>query len=146
MCGIYSVLNPNKNVNYHSSFNNGKERGPENSNYLLENDSLIIGFHRLAINGLNNMSGQPMKKYGYTLVCNGEIYNYKQLYELVDVKQSTFSDCEVILDLYHFYGIEYTLDMLDGVYSRLFSMTASTNIVYTARDIYGVRPSLYWNK
>lgn len=139
MCGIYSVLNPNKNNNYYLSFNNGKDRGPENSNYLLENDGLIIGFHRLAINGLNDMSGQPMKKYGYTLVCNGEIYNYKKLYELINLKQTTYSDCEIILDLYHHYGIDYTLEMLDGVFA--FVLYDSTiNTVYCARDIYGVRP------
>ena len=138
MCGIFSILNP-KNINYYESFNEGKNRGPENSQLLFINETIIIGFHRLAINGLNNESGQPMKKHGYTLICNGEIYNYKQLFELMNIKQTTQSDCEVILDLYHLYGIDYTLEMLDGVFAFVL-YDSKKNTIYTARDVHGVRP------
>jgi asparagine synthase (glutamine-hydrolysing) len=139
MCGIFSVLNSSLKSNYYQQFNAGNKRGPENSKYLYVNNSLIMGFHRLAINGLNDISDQPMKKHNCILICNGEIYNYKKLYELIDIKPKTQSDCEVILDLYHFYGIEHTLEMLDGVFAFILYDSVN-NCIYAARDTYGVRP------
>jgi asparagine synthetase B (glutamine-hydrolysing) len=37
---------------------------------------MVLGFHRLAINGLNETSNQPLVIDDVVLVCNGEIYNY----------------------------------------------------------------------
>ena len=67
MCGIFALLNnihSNKHINYNyinNEFMKGKSRGPEHS--ILENVSidLLFGFHRLAINGLNTASNQPIK-------------------------------------------------------------------------------------
>ena len=74
-----------------------------------------------------------------SLICNGEIYNYKYLYELMDIKPKTDSDCEVIIHLYMRYGIEQTLQMLDGVFAFvLLDITKST--IFVARDPLGVRP------
>jgi asparagine synthase (glutamine-hydrolysing) len=55
----------------------------------------------------------------------------------------TQSDCEVILWLYERYGIEQTLQMLDGVFAfalldQRFQLGESA--LYIARDPYGVRP------
>jgi asparagine synthase (glutamine-hydrolysing) len=102
----------------------------------------------LAINGLNEASNQPLTVVAkdnisrYTLICNGEIYNYKQLYKLMNIKPTTGSDCEVIIHLYIRYGIRQTLRMLDGVFA--FVLFCPNNI-YVARDPYGVRP-LYYTK
>ena len=102
-----------------------------------------FGFHRLAINGLNNESNQPILYKNIALICNGEIYNYKELYHEMDVAPTTDSDCEVILHLYMKYGIEHTLQMLDGVFSFLLLDYRYDNVdakLYVARDPYGVRP------
>ena len=103
-----------------------------------------VGFHRLAINGLNNESNQPIVYNDIALICNGEIYNYKKIYEWMNIKPITDSDCEVIIYLYIKYGIEQTLIMLDGVYSFiLFDFRINdhnTSHVFIARDPLGVRP------
>jgi asparagine synthase (glutamine-hydrolysing) len=54
----------------------------------------------------------------------------------------TQSDCEVILWLYERYGIEHTLQMLDGVFAfaLLDRRNSKESILYIARDPYGVRP------
>ena len=52
-----------------------------------------------------------------SVICNGEIYNYKALYKLLNVTPQTNSDCEVILHMYRKYGLEYTLSQLDGVFA-----------------------------
>ena len=101
--------------------------------------SLILGFHRLAINGLSSLSNQPFEMDSCVLVCNGEIYNYKRLARENNITLLTESDCEIIIHMYRLYGIEYTLNMLDGVFAFILYDTASGS-VYVARDPYGVRP------
>lgn len=151
MCGIFTLLNYTTNKIEYSQmaeeFAKGKGRGPENSTLQLDAElNLVIGFHRLAINGLNDASNQPLSVTkgvdNYRLICNGEIYNYKQLYKLMNVTPTSDSDCEVIIHLYIRYGIHQTLRMLDGVFA--FVLFCPNNI-FVARDPYGVRP-LYYTK
>lgn len=146
MCGIFALLNPNNDINaIEEQFDKGRRRGPEFSKLDNSYMKMILGFHRLAINGLNNFSNQPILYKDIVLICNGEIYNYKQLYKYMNVIPETDSDCEVIIHLFLKYGIEQTLNMLDGVYSFvLFDNRLNTddlsNRVYIARDPLGVRP------
>jgi asparagine synthase (glutamine-hydrolysing) len=146
MCGIFALFNNDNDFNekfIHDQFMKGKNRGPEFS--VLKNVMIRsqFGFHRLAINGLNTNSNQPLQDGDIILICNGEIYNYKELYELMDIKPNTDSDCEVILHLYKKYGIEQTLQLLDGVFSFVlidYRLNNSKSKLYIARDPYGVRP------
>jgi len=147
MCGIFTLLN-NNNTNYSNqfiidNFNKGRGRGPEFSKLERIGLKQIMGFHRLAINGLNSKSNQPMIMDDITLICNGEIYNYKELYEMMDVTPTTDSDCEVIIHLYKRYGIDQTLQMLDGVFAFIlcdYDINNDYAKTYIARDPYGVRP------
>jgi len=146
MCGIFALLNyTNANANEKlnenlitDNFNKGVNRGPESSTIIF-NESLnyVKGFHRLAINGLNKESNQPLNFETCSLICNGEIYNYKQLYKMMNITPTTESDCEVIIHLYLKYGIHQTLRMLDGVFAFVL-FTPDT--IFVARDPYGVRP------
>ena len=146
MCGIFCLLNYNGQFTktiIEEDFEKGKHRGPENS--ILKNIMLkcMFGFHRLAINGLNTVSNQPITINNISLICNGEIYNYKKLSKMLDIdnEMKTDSDCEIIIHMYKKYGIEYTLQMLDGVYSFvLLDGRLNEGKVYVARDPYGVRP------
>jgi asparagine synthase (glutamine-hydrolysing) len=147
MCGIFSLLNYNdketriNNDMIETEFQKGKNRGPENSSLFINYPlNIVKGFHRLAINGLNVGSNQPLNIENCSLICNGEIYNYKNLYEFINVTPKTRSDCEVIIHLYVKYGIHQTLRMLDGVFA--FVLFTPDNI-YVARDPYGVRPLYY---
>jgi asparagine synthase (glutamine-hydrolysing) len=148
MCGIFALLNDdtnNKIVN--NEFMKGQRRGPEFSKLDFSYIKMTLGFHRLAINGLNQESNQPIIINDIVLICNGEIYNYKQLYETMNIQPQTGSDCEVIIYLFIKYGIEQTLTMLDGVFSFvLYDNRISddlNNKVYVARDPLGVRPLYY---
>jgi len=147
MCGIFSLLN-NSFLNdklVSKSFNKGKNRGPEFSVLKKINILCEFGFHRLAINGLNEISNQPITINDVTLICNGEIYNYKELYQFINVEKTTDSDCEIIIHLYLLYGIEYTLQLLDGVFSFILCDARITENfddtkLFVCRDPYGVRP------
>lgn len=150
MCGIFSLLNNNETLFpsqfVNEQFKKGQGRGPEHSSLTNENVKALFGFHRLAINGLNPESNQPIKYNDITLICNGEIYNYRELYKDMGIDPVTDSDCEVIIHLYLKYGIDQTLQMLDGVFSFVL-LDGRYNLkitkMYVARDPYGVRP-LFW--
>jgi asparagine synthase (glutamine-hydrolysing) len=149
MCGIFALLN-HQNISYDiikGEFDKGQRRGPEFSKLDTKYMKMILGFHRLAINGLNEESNQPLVINDVVLICNGEIYNYKDLYKYMDVEPTTGSDCEVIIHLYLKYGIEQTLTMLDGVYAFVLYDNRLTedlhNKMYIARDPLGVRPLYY---
>jgi asparagine synthase (glutamine-hydrolysing) len=142
MCGIFFIKNngqDNKLVT--KEFNKSKLRGPDDSKLMLIQD-YYIGFHRLSINGLDEISNQPFEKKGVYLICNGEIYNYKKLYELIKLEPKTNSDCEIILDLYFLYSPEYFVSLLDGVFSFVIYDTNKKSILI-ARDPLGVRPLFY---
>jgi asparagine synthase (glutamine-hydrolysing) len=148
MCGIFSILN-SENISLKiikNEFEKGKNRGPEFSK-LEKYLKMTMGFHRLAINGLNNESNQPLIYKDIILICNGEIYNYKELYKMMNIIPNTESDCEVIIHLYIKFGIEQTLTMLDGVFSFILLDNRLTNDlinnVFIARDPFGVRPLYY---
>jgi len=146
MCGIFALLNSSglNNIGVEKEFMKGKNRGPEFSALDTSYMKMILGFHRLAINGLNEESNQPLVVDNVVLICNGEIYNYKRLYEYMGIKPKSDSDCEVIIHLYLKYGIEQTLIMLDGVFAFILYDNRITNDlnnkVYIARDPFGVRP------
>ena len=149
MCGIFSILNNSsfftkKNIN--EQFLKGIKRGPDNSQLKEEVFNYILGFHRLSINGLDELSNQPITINDITLICNGEIYNYKDLYHYLNIESKTNSDCEIIIHLYEKFGIEQTLRMLDGVFAFIIVDSRINNvtpIIHIARDPFGVRPLYY---
>lgn len=150
MCGIFALLNHNSVLDpqiVSSAFYEGKSRGPEFSTLEQVSIDCQFGFHRLAINGLDSSSNQPIRVHDCVLICNGEIYNYKELYNFLQVTPTTNSDCEIIIHLYKKFGIEYTLKVLDGVFAFLLLDNSVNNTkLFAARDPYGVRPLYMFNE
>ena len=145
MCGIFALLNQTDSLNKNfikEQCMQSIQRGPDESRYDESVENIFLGFHRLAICGLDTSSMQPFKINNIILICNGEIYNYKRLYELINYKQTTNSDCEIIIYLYEKYGINYTVNLLDGVFAFILIDT-NINKIYIARDTYGIRPLFF---
>ena len=138
MCGILALLQPHSN--FQKALNLLKSRGPDCTK-ILEIDSLQFGFQRLKINDL--VSGmQPFDIDNIVLICNGEIYNHKQLKTIwfpLDKKYQSESDCEIIIHLYKLIGIEQTLNLLDGVFAFVL-YDKSKDLLFVCRDRIGVRP------
>jgi asparagine synthase (glutamine-hydrolysing) len=142
MCGIFIIRGTKCCLSYiESEFNKSSKRGPDASRFM-EMSGNYIGFHRLAINGLDPNGMQPFVKNNCYLICNGEIYNHKDLYLMLNKTPNSGSDCEVILDLYLEFGIEYTCKILDGVFAFIL---VDGDSVYFARDPFGVRPLYYFD-
>ncbi len=133
---VYPVNMPVELNNLYNAFMKGRGRGPETSK-LSTYQSVLLGFHRLAINGLNPESDQPICSGDIRLICNGEIYNYRELYAEMNISPRTGSDCEVIIHLYKKYGMEYTLSVLDGEFAFVL---IDGDTAFVARDPFGVRP------
>ena len=117
MCGIRLYLNLLKRSKYSNEilFNNFmkiKNRGPDNSIFNIYNN-LVLGFHRLQIMDLNYHSNQPyvleFEDKTILFICNGEIYNYKDLIIKHGLDISTHSDCLTIPKLYIKYYYEYEI-------------------------------------
>jgi len=152
MCGIWYYLSKTSDINdaknkYAYYYNKLKHRGPDKTR-ITEVDNTLSVFHRLSINDLSDEACMPFELDGIYLICNGEIYNHKELEEKYNFTTKTTCDCEVILHLYKKYSkIEKNsylvanniCNELDGEYSFILYDSNNKKLLI-ARDEYGVRP------
>ena len=143
MCGIFAYqgdLYSWDDLKHH--INKINYRGPDNSKMTTLENNLFFGFHRLAIVGTKKSGDQPLfhpNDSSIVLICNGEIYNYQSLAKKYYFDLKTGSDCEIILQMYKNFGIEKTIQSLDGVF--MFVLYDNTKKkLYAGRDPFGVRP------
>lgn len=119
-------------------------RGPDGEGQWL-NGPVCLGHRRLSIIDLGT-GGQPMHSVDgrYTIVFNGEIYNFAELKEELSKAGAHFqtsSDTEVILEGYRQWGVDclarfngmFAFALWDAVEQRLFC----------ARDPFGKKPFFY---
>lgn len=154
MCGIWLFFTKNKerkltDESLYQSFMRFKHRGPENSDFkLLDQYSTLIGFHRLALNGLiRSTANQPFmfdtdEKVDYVM-CNGEIYNYKELAQKYEIPLQSGSDCEILYPLYNKIGAEKLMEELDGEFAMIIcEINKKTKEIKltVGRDQCGIRP------
>jgi asparagine synthase (glutamine-hydrolysing) len=121
-----------------------RHRGPDGTRIEMHGQ-VAFGLARLSIIDLAG-GMQPMWNERRTVlsVCNGEIFNYRELREqltLQGVRFRTDSDTEVIPFLYERYGPHF-VDHLDGQYSIAIYDLESGTLVLT-RDPFGITPLFY---
>ena len=134
MCGIWFVDDKVDNLENADLI---KHRGPDNTSVHKGNSSTFV-FHRLAINDVSSKGDQPFVIDDTVFMCNGEIYNHKELETHFEIATESNSDCEVIANLIH-QGVPTTkiCNNIDGVFAFV---AKSANQVIAARDPIGVRP------
>ncbi|MDQ1592564.1 MAG: hypothetical protein QOG71_3191 [Pyrinomonadaceae bacterium] len=120
-------------------------RGPDGAGFYAHGN-VAFGFRRLALNDLTAAADQPFSNEDGSVVtmCNGEIYNYRELRARLEQRGhrlSTTCDSEVLPHLYEEYG-DALVDHLDGqfafvVYDR------EKNQLLLGRDHFGVHPLFY---
>ena len=156
MCGIWALIQASKDIDasrWYSVFQQLSHRGPDYSSFEAYSN-VLVGFHRLAIIDDTFSSNQPFIVENDTrtvvFLCNGEIYNYRELIELFHLPPVK-NDCRVLLELYmkllkagqvdefssrlqyHVKG-EYAFVLLE--FDRLKNLQS----VVAGRDEIGVRP------
>ncbi|CAG9768313.1 unnamed protein product [Ceutorhynchus assimilis] len=145
MCGIWAIFGTETNLHTVCAhgFNKIEHRGPDawRVEYDKQLKNCCVGFHRLTIVDCT-YGMQPMKLHKFPhrmLLCNGELYNCKELQKEHEFNYETFSDVECIFHLYEKFGIEKCVKSLDGVFAFCI-VDIPKKKVFLGRDPYGVRP------
>ncbi|NMM55483.1 asparagine synthase (glutamine-hydrolyzing) [Paenibacillus aquistagni] len=121
-----------------------EHRGPDNYGFFIH-ENVGLGIKRLSVVDLNG-GNQPLFNETRTvvLVCNGEIFNHKELRQFLIEKGHRFSsnvDVEVIIHLYEQYGFDF-LNKLNGQFAfALYDLEKRQ--LFCARDQMGIVPFFY---
>ncbi len=149
MCGIAGIISKSKVERsvVKKMTDTIAHRGPDGEGFWFnDNNTLGLGHRRLSIIDLSDNGKQPMHylEGRYTIIFNGEIYNYIELREDLISKGYHFksgSDTEVLLALYDFKK-EKCLDDLDGMFAFAI-WDNKTEQLFCARDRFGEKPFYY---
>lgn len=147
MCGISGIfqfkqthIDENKIVRMSKAM---FKRGPDDTG-IYSTDYIGLAHQRLSIIDTSTAGHQPMTRGKYTIVFNGEIYNYKELKNTLSQKGYSFqsdSDTEVLLHLFTEYK-ENMLPLLNGMFA-LAIWDHNQQELFLARDRMGVKPLYY---
>lgn len=146
MCGfLFGKIFPDQN--YSKGFSVLTHRGPDSFDNLVKN-GYFFGHHRLKIVGLED-PGQPLTSScgNYTLLFNGELYNYVELRNRLVKRGYNFhtkGDTEVILNMLVEFGKE-AFNEFNGEWSILL-FNSKTQSVWFCRDRFGIKPLYYLNR
>lgn len=147
MCGIYLTNIPFAEDEVKVKLESIQFRGPDYTG-VQKVDDLTFGHLRLSILDLDIRSHQPMEFKDFTIVFNGEIYNFQNIKEellALGYIFKTSGDTEVLLKGFKEWG-EAVVPKLNGmfafaIYNRI------TRKLFCARDRFGVKPFYYsWNE
>lgn len=153
MCGIAGIISPDKRILNSTVLKNMADalahRGPDGEGFWI-NHSFCAGLahRRLSIIDLSEAAAQPMHYlHQYSIVYNGEIYNYIELKR--ELKKSgyhfnTESDTEVILAAYDCYK-ERCLQYFDGMFAFAI-WDEKEQTLFAARDRFGEKPFYYYSE
>ena len=155
MCGFFGfhsfVADRNEKINISKkAIDLLDKRGPDSNGIELDdNDNLILSHNRLSILDLSKTGHQPMASASGNLstVFNGEIYNHLSLRkQLLNQKKFNHwrgtSDTETLIQAIDFWGIDETLQKLNGMFA--FSIwDRNSKTLYLARDRFGEKPLYY---
>ncbi|MCR5676202.1 MAG: asparagine synthase (glutamine-hydrolyzing) [Lachnospiraceae bacterium] len=149
MCGICGIYDKNHTIADHRDLIGRmnrvqKHRGPDDEGIFTEG-SAALGHVRLSILDLSPAGHQPMTRHDrYTIVYNGEIFNYLELREELRGLGYTFTtqcDTEVVLAAYDCWG-PACQERFNGFWA--FAVyDAQTDSFFLSRDRYGVKPVYY---
>jgi asparagine synthase (glutamine-hydrolysing) len=151
MCGIAGIITSRADL---LSVHNIKKmtgalahRGPDGeAHWINANNTTGFGHRRLAIIDLSPAGAQPMHYLNrYTIIHNGEIYNYLEIKETLCQKGYFFnsaSDTEVIMAAYDCYKTD-CLQYFDGMFAFAI-WDEQEQTLFAARDRFGEKPFYYY--
>ncbi|MFC4263214.1 asparagine synthase (glutamine-hydrolyzing) [Ferruginibacter yonginensis] len=151
MCGIAGILSPQKQLVQlpllQKMADSLAHRGPDGEGFWINPFQQVgLAHRRLAIIDLSAAANQPMPyNERYTIVYNGEIYNYKEI--KIDLQKAgyhfkTNSDTEVIIAAYDFYK-DACVKYFDGMFAFAI-WDEQTKVLFCARDVFGEKPFYYF--
>lgn len=151
MCGIAGIISSSSSLITRQRLKSMSDvlahRGPDGeAQWINKQNTVGLAHRRLAIIDITDTGRQPMHYLDrYTIVHNGEIYNYRELKEGLVKKGYHFvssSDTEVILAAYDCYR-EKCVEHFDGMFA--FSIwDEKEQTLFAARDRFGEKPFFYF--
>lgn len=144
MCGIAGIYRLNKNTELHYQpevLNILKHRGPDMQKHAAFDDAIF--YHtRLSVLDLSEHSQQPFfLNKNKCLVFNGEIFNYKELAQHLQL-QNYKGDTEVLINFFDKFKIN-GLHQLNGFFAFAFYDDEQDEL-YVVRDRFGEKPLYYY--
>lgn len=150
MCGIAGILQLDPNVFHQEHLKKMTDalshRGPDGEGFWQNSlHNILFGHRRLAIIDLSDAAAQPFNYLDrYTVLHNGEIYNYIELRE--ELKKHgyyfrTQSDTEVLAAAYDYWQ-EECLEQFDGMFAFTI-WDEKEKEFFAARDRFGEKPFYY---
>ena len=146
MCGIFGVVNKQIDESLAKKCTDRMyHRGPD-AGRIWQSGSVTLGHRRLAILDLSDNGVQPISYADgrYTMVFNGEIYNFLEIRsDLIRLGYTFASDCdsEVILAAYMEWG-NGCLDRFNGMWAFAIWDNEERKL-FMSRDRFGVKPLYY---
>lgn len=150
MCGFVSIHRSAQSLSQHQSslarmLASIAHRGPDGEGTHHVPNQALFGHCRLAIIDLEHGAQPMVSPCGrYTLVYNGELYNYRELrQDLVEEGQicRTESDTEVLLRSLICWGPD-AIDHFNGMFAFVFHDRENNHWI-AARDHFGIKPLYY---
>ena len=146
MCGIAGCIGMgNYKLQLENMLQSQNHRGPDFTGVFFDESYVALGHNRLSIIDLSQNANQPFKDNSgrYTIIFNGEIYNYLELKRDLetDYDFKTTSDTEVLLAAFVKHG-KNCLSLLNG----MFAFAIWDNLkkeLFAARDRFGIKPFYY---
>ena len=156
MCGIYGSFHSKsalvQEIDHFSMLEKLRHRGPDDWGFWWsENRRFFMGHRRLSIIDLSKAAVQPMHSDNgrFTVVFNGELYNYKEIKSKLIKKGVAFkteSDTEVLLASYLKWG-ERCVEFFNGMFSFAVFDRGDQGVgssIFFARDRVGKKPFYYF--
>lgn len=150
MCGIAAIINTKAQAVPRDMVERMLlpiiHRGPDDSGITLEGQ-VGLGFRRLSILDLSPQGHQPMNSENgrYTVIFNGEIFNYIELREQLIAQGHRFhstGDTEVLLAAYEQWGTG-CVERFNGMWAFLI-YDRVRQLVFGSRDRFGIKPLYRW--
>lgn len=150
MCGIAGIISSDPSLlneeNLKKMASSLAHRGPDGQAVWIDAGYAGLAHRRLCVIDISDAAAQPMHYLSrYSIVHNGEIYNYEELKAILLQKGyvfTTHSDTEVILAAYAEYG-SGCLDYFDGMFAFAIWDRRQQRL-FCARDRFGEKPFYYY--
>ncbi|MGL4741484.1 MAG: asparagine synthase (glutamine-hydrolyzing) [Sarcina sp.] len=147
MCGFLALFKEKVAIEDINNLKKGLKaiahRGPNDTKEVIDEKSVFM-FNRLSIVALEAGVQPYVHADKYTIVFNGEIYNYKELKEELIIRGIDFdtdSEIEVIARLYEVFG-DKLINKLRGMFAIVI-YDKLKNKVLAFRDYFGIKPLFY---
>ncbi len=150
MCGIAGIIQTSPSSHSIADLQRMTDalahRGPDGEGHWVnDSNTVLLGHRRLSIIDLSAAGAQPMHYCDrYTIIHNGEIYNYLELRDQLQKKGYSFrsqTDTEVIVAAYDYWK-EESLQFFDGMFAFAI-WDEKEKELFAARDRFGEKPFYY---